>query len=460
MQWFPKPHQERGLNMIMEQGPAGLLLLPGSGKTATTLAGFTILQNARAVSKLLIIAPLRVCYSVWPLEIEKWDDFKHLSYHILHDKGKKNIPDADVYIINPEGLKWLFESGTINELGTDVLCIDESSRFKGHGSERFKMLRQHLSMFKRRWILTGTPAPQGVHDLWSQIYILDRGAALGQYITHFRKKFFNQGGFGGYEYFLKEGAFDEIMERIRPLAVMITPDDDRGLPALRIGGQWDIQVELPPKAMEQYKAVEDKFLHEVDGGTIVANNAAAAGTKCRQIANGAVYVETYDEDGLPVPDSREWWPIHDRKLQALESLVEELGGTPLLVFYEFKHDMERIQGKFDAPSISGSNAAAGERLVREFNEGKLPILLAHPASAGHGLNLQGSCHTVCWYGLTWNLEHYEQGIARVYRQGQEHPVTVYRILAKGTLDTDVAIALENKAEVQDHIMDSLREQRA
>jgi SNF2 family DNA or RNA helicase len=445
--------------MMMEQAAVGLLLDPGMGKTSTCLAAFSILKETGANKRMLIIAPLRVCYSVWPNEVIKWEEFNHLKVTILHgpDKEERLHDDSDIFLINPEGLKWFLAPGAGRPeiVSADILCVDESSKFKATNTQRFKLLRPWVPSFNRRWILTGTPIPNGILDIFGQIFILDQGATLGRYITHFRNKWFHQSGFGGYTWSPMPGAFEEITDRIRPLVLRLAAKDHLDMPDLRIGNQWDLYVDLPPKAMDIYRSVEDNFLSKLTSGAIVAANAAAAGTKCRQIANGAVYYTEEDEDGVPDITKREWELIHDEKLSALESLIEELGGAPLLIFYEYDHDRERIQDKFGFPCLTGTSPKAGDTLINQFNSGSIPALLAHPASAGHGLNLQDTCKYVCMFGLTWNLEHYIQAIGRVWRQGQQNTVTVYRILARKTLDETVAMVLEKKAVNQDTLLDDL-----
>lgn len=455
--WQPKPYQEAGIELILTQAPAGLILDPGMGKTSTVLAAFTILKEQQAVNKMLIIAPLRVCYSVWPTEAAKWAEFEDIDIGILHGPKKNEVlhEEHDIYVINPEGLKWFADNDGFNVLSADMLCVDESTRFKNTGSGRFKILRPWVPAFKRRVILTGTFAPNGLMDLFGQVFILDNGGALGRYITHYRNKWFIQSGFGGYEWTPKHNAMEEITERIAPMTMRLKASDHLDLPELRVGGQWDIHVDLPPKAMAQYKEVEGDFLSKMEGGDIVAANAAAAGTKCRQIANGAVFYTTYDDDGIPDVNRKEWVHVHDAKLDALESIVEELGQSPLLVFYEYQHDLERIQKKLKCPTLSGTSPRAADLLIQQFNRGEIPVLLAHPASAGHGLNMQEACHHVCFFGLTWDLELYDQALKRVYRQGQGFPVTVYRILARGTLDETVAERLLEKDAVQNDIYDLL-----
>lgn len=455
--WAPKPYQERALGMMMEQAAVGLFLDPGLGKTSTCLAAFSLLKELGLVNRMLIVAPLRVCYSVWPREIEKWTEFSHLRVSIIHgtpaQREKAIDCEADVYLINFEGVAWLLDDTTrrFERVGADVLCVDESSKFKSPSSQRFKALKSRVSAFKRRWILTGTPTPNGIMDLFSQIFILDGGRALGRYITHFRNKWFYQTGFGGYTWEPRPGAYDDIVERVRPLSLRLSAEDNLDLPELRVGGGWDIYVDLPRSAMDLYRTVESDFITTLGGTTIVAMNAAAAGTKVRQIANGAVYTTDLDENLVPI-SSGKWEEVHSEKISAIESLVEELGGAPLLVFYEFDHDRQRLQDKFDWPCLTGLSPEKGDRLLADFNAGRIPVLLAHPQSAGHGLNIQEFCHHVCWFGLTWNLENYQQAIARVHRQGQKNIVTVYRIIARGTKDEDVAKALLDKAVTQETIL--------
>ena len=461
-QWTPQPYQERAIGMMMEQAAVGLFLDPGLGKTSTTLAAFSILHEAGVVKRMLVIAPLRVCYSVWPKEIEKWDDFNHLTYSVIHGGPKQREAalneEADIYIINFEGLAWLLDPGEdrFDRLSADVLCVDESSKFKATNTKRFKLMRPRVASFKRRWILTGTPVPNGIMDIFGQVFLLDQGAALGRYISHFRNKWFYQSGFGGYQWDPMPGAHQQITERIKPLALRLSAADNLDLPELRVGGQWDIYVDLPKPAMDLYKQVEADFISNLNSGTIVALNAAAAGTKCRQIANGAVYYTTHDDEDIPDITRKEWEEVHTAKVDAIESIVEELGGSPLLVFYEYDHDRQRLQDKFGWPSFTGLSAKKGDSLMSEFNAGAIPVLLAHPASAGHGLNLQEACAHVCWFGLTWNLEYYQQGIDRVYRQGQDSAVTVYRILARGTLDETVAKVLLSKEREQNFILEAIK----
>lgn len=436
---------------MLGQAALGLLLDPGLGKTSISLAAFKILKSKKLAAKMLIVAPLRPAYEVWPAEIRKWANFAELTYTVVHgpDKEDRLAEDVDIYIVTPDGLVWLLADGPTRwkRQNFDILCVDESTKFKTPGTKRFKALSKHLDRFPRRWILTGTPSPNGVKDLFGQIYILDGGRSLGRYITHFMSNFFYQPNpYEKYTWALRPGAFRMITDRIAPLVYVLEAEDHLQMPELIT---TNIEVTLPEHARRAYKAVEDDFILRMDEDTIVAANAAVAGGKCRQIANGAVYV---DGDAYRV--------VHDAKLDALEDLLDELSGQPTLLLYEFHHDMERIQKRF-GPKLPclGSNLSPKRtsELVQRFNAGDLPILLGHPGSMGHGLNLQGECHHVVWFGITWNLEYYDQAIRRVYRQGQKSKtVFIYHIVGKDTLDERVLQVLGQKNKTQRDLMTALK----
>lgn len=331
--WVPKPYQFDALKFLLQNCNAGIFLDPGMGKTSTTLAAITHLRKTDHVKRVLIIAPIRPMYKVWPDEIKKWDEFRHLSHTILHgdDKNDKLNEISDIYLINPEGLKWLVQSGGLRKIDPDMLVVDESTKFKDYSTARFKLIKPHLRMFKRRIILTGEPAPNGYMDLFGQMYIVDEGNALGRFITHYRASYFFPSGYGGYDFKLQPGAAEKIQDKIRPYVMRLAAEDHLDMPELIFN---DIVVELDEKSRAIYKAFEDEFLAEVGDSVILSVNAAAAGSKCRQVANGGVY----DEHHFP-------HFIHDIKTAALNDLVEQLQGNPLLVFYEFQHDLERIKDR-------------------------------------------------------------------------------------------------------------------
>lgn len=445
-QWYPKPYQFEGIKFVLGNANCGIFLDPGMGKTSILLAAISHLRATGYTNKVFIVAPIRPMYKVWPDEIKKWDEFRHLSYTILHGKDKERNLNLvkDIYLINPEGLKWLFQMDGLNKIGADMLVIDESTKFKDYSTTRFKLMKPCLSKFKRRVILTGEPAPNGYMDLFGQCYIMDQGATLGRYITHYRARFFHQTGYGGYEWTMRKGADKEIQELIRPYVMRLAAEDHLDMPELIFN---DIFIDLPPEARNIYKQFEDNFIAEVGDATILSTNAAAIGSKCRQVANGGVYDEFHISH-----------PIHDIKTQALFDLVEQLQGNPILVAYEFQHDLERIRRVFkDAPCLTGMTGRKLEWTIDAFNKGNIPILIAHPASAGHGLNLQESCHHVCYYGLTWDLDLYHQFYKRVWRQGQpNNRVFVHRILADKTLDKTVARTLYGKDATQAAFLRGIR----
>jgi len=422
------------------------------------LAAILLLKQMHLINKVLVIAPLRVCYSVWPREIQKWRDFSGLTISVLHgtDKDGALAAPADIYVINPEGLAWLMEGKRFKQAGFDVLVIDESSKFKHTDTLRFRLLKPHLKSFRRRWILTGTPAPNGLMDLFGQVYIMDEGAALGRYITHYRNEFFNATGFGGYTWELKDGAAETIYERLRPYVLRLAAKDYLELPE-RV--ENIIKVTLPPKSRKAYDQMEQVMLAELANGEVVtALGAAAATMKCRQLANGGLYRQL---DIAPAVNSDRWQDFHTAKTDAILDLVEELNGSPLLVAYDFEHDRHRLLAALgkDTPWIGGGTTPkASAEIERLWNAGKIPVLLGHPQAMGHGLNLQGSCGHVAWHSLTWDLELYQQFTQRVLRQGNTNKrVVVHHIIAEDTIDEVVLRALRTKDRTQGSLLNALKD---
>lgn len=462
--WTPAPYQVDGVRIQIQQASAGLLLDPGLGKTSISLASMKILLQRGFASKILVTAPLQPVFSTWPAELNKWVDFQNLTWTILHDdhgKGKvENLKlDVQIYLINPAGLKWLLAQP--NRPKFDVLCVDESTDYKDTRTQRFKFLKQLVQEAKYKWILTGTVVPNGLEDLFGQVYILDQGSALGRYITHYRMKYFDV-DYTGYKYRPKPGAFDQIVAAVKPLVLRLKAEDHLKMPKLM---KVTRTVTLPPAVMKMYKAVEDQFFLDLKEHKIVAANSAVAGGKCRQIANGAVYTHHYldlDEASSDQIIENEETPayvvMHDEKLDNLERLVAELSGAPLLVAYEFMHDRDRILSRFPDAGVIGSGVSRKKRqeAIDAFNAGKLQMLLGHPASMSLGLNLQDACHHVAWFGIPWNLLHHDQLIARVYRQGQrEGSVYVYYIVAERTKDEEVCTVLQIKDHNQQSLHDAL-----
>ncbi len=447
--WNPHNYQSKGITLLttQEDGGAGLGIDPGMGKTTIAMAAQLVLRKAGYATKMLVVAPLKPTYDTWPHEKDKWEDFTHLSVGVLHGPRKDNTieEDHDIYAVNPEGLVWLFKNHSSFIDSIDILCVDESTKFKNSTSKRFRLLKKHLHRFKYRWILTGTMTPNGLEDLFGQVYIMDLGATLGKYITHYRNTYFYPSGFGGYKYKPHEGAHEQIAMLVGPKLLSLDAEDYLEMPdfikVLR-------EVTLPKEAMELYKEVEKEFIANFNGSTILAANAAAAGTKCRQVSNGAVFVK-----------DKEWTPVHNAKIEALEEIVEETNGLPLLVLYEFTHDRERIMeflGK-DAFCITGVTGAKLHHATAKFNTGQLKYLVAHSGSL-HGLNIQGACYHMVWFGVTWNLENYIQTVWRLYRQGQLSKIVMcYILVAKGTLDERVVKVLDHKEEDQDKLKQLFKE---
>ena len=440
--WEPHPFQLRAMSLMLSQSSLGLLLDPGMGKTATWLGAFTTLKQLGYVDKMLVIAPLKPMYGTWPVEIDKYEEFAHLTWCFLHGGSKDwhiENTEADIYLVNPEGIQWL--SNHRSFLGRiDVLCVDESTKFKSSASKRFKAMRSVFPRFSRRWIGTGTPSPNGLEDLFGQIYILDGGNALGKYVTHFRDKWFYTKPYDPYNYLPLPHAFDEITTAIAPLVLQLSAEDYLTLPKLQI---VDKLVTLPSPVMRLYKELEEEYIIELPTGTeVVAPTDAAAGVKCRQICNGAVYTDTNART-----KRHEYEELHSEKLDMLDELLEEIGEHPTLIVYEFQHDYQRIaQRHLDWPCLTGMSGECLQNMIARFNEGKIPRLLIQSSQA-HGLNIQGNCSHMIWFGITWNWEDYKQMVDRLYRQGQSASmVLVYRILATGTLDITVAERLKYKME--------------
>lgn len=440
MKWEPQLHQRKALKFVLERPAAGLLLDPGLGKTSTMLAALKLLEM-----RALVIAPLRVCYEVWPREIEKWDNFHELRCVLLHGRKKELAlhEDADLYCINPEGLPWLVPQWPRLLDAPTVLIVDESTKFKHSQTQRFRLLKQILPYFDRRYILTGTPVPNGLLDLFGQIYILDLGQALGRFITAYRNRFFYQTGFGGYEWRIRPGADEEIFSLVKPIALRLDAQDYLEMPPVVTA---DVEAAMSQNDRRRYFALETQFFLELGDNEVTAVNSGALSIKLRQFAGGFIYGEGKTTHAL-----------HETKLDMLQELLEEISGQPTLVAYQFQHEGEAIGEKLDAPRIGGGVPPRQTRkLIEQWNAGALPVLLVHPAAAGHGLNLQAGGRHLIWYSLPWDQEHYDQLLRRLWRQGQTKPVHQYHLLIKDTIDEIVLKALKHKTKVQDAFLSSLK----
>lgn len=448
--YTPKAFHTEAIKFLLMNSNAGLFFDPGLGKTGIVLAALLVLKQRGLFKRAVVVAPRRVCHDVWPKERNKWTDFQPLSVSVLHGPKKDELlrtTTADICCITSEGLQWLVDPAhdRLEQLGADVLVVDESSFFRHTTSKRFKTLKELLPRFKRRMILTGTPAPRSYEDLFPQIFILDMGGALGRYITHYRAKYFNDVGFGYPDWRLRPGAGKEINERIKPLVLRGDQVDHLDMPALIHNV---VAIDLPPAVRATYDQFERQFYVDIGGHEIMAANAAVAGNKLRQVANGFVYDLNHNAVVL-----------HDLKIEALESIVSELQGKPALVLYEYNEDLARIKAALGGPPHIGDGTTdkQASQYNDDFNAGNIPVLLAHPASAGHGLNLQGSSQHVIWFGPTWDLERHQQAVQRVWRQGNTHDrVFVHTIVARDTVEDRVAQVLATKDATQRALLNSLK----
>lgn len=449
MKFIPHEYQAHAIERIINTPYIALLLEMGLGKTVSTLTAIDLLlHDYFEVERVLVIAPLRVADDTWAREIEKWDHLQHLRISKVlgsADQRRRALrADADIWVINRENVEWL-----VGELGTgwnfDMVVIDESSSFKNHQSKRFRALRRVRPMIKRVVELTGTPAPNSLMDLWPQIYLLDQGERLGKTMTGFRDRYFVPGARSGhivYDWKQKREAEQRIYEAIGDIAVSMKSEDWLELPE-KI--DRTVPIRLSKEARDLYKKLERDLLIEYSDADIVAQTAAVLSNKLLQMASGAVYDE---ERGVKL--------IHDAKLDALEDIIEAAQGKPVMVFYNYKHSLDRLQKRFPEARIL-RKGKDGLEDIRAWNNDEIPLLLLHPQSAGHGLNLQeSSCQTVVWYDLIWSLEYEQQANARVYRQGQIHRIVVMRLVAEGTMDEDAVAALERKATGQEELMQAVK----
>lgn len=447
MKFIPHKYQDIAINKIYDTPRAGLFLDMGLGKTVITLTAIEdLINNQFEISKVLVIAPLRVAEDTWSKESEKWDHLRHLKISKIlgsqSERRKALAKDADIYVINRENVVWLTnELSTIGNGWTfDMVVIDELSSFKSPKAQRFKALRKYITRSARVVGLTGTPAPNGLIDLWSQVYLLDGGERLGRTVTGFRERYFTPGQRNQttiFNYKPKPEAEQSINEKIADICISMKAEDWLDMPE-RID---NIQaVKLSVKEMKEYQDFErDSFIQFMEG-EITAASAAALTNKLLQYSNGAMYL----------PDG-DYVKTHDKKLDMLEELIDVSSGKPILCFYSYKHDLERIKKKFPfAKKLENSKD------ITDWNNGEIQLLLAHPAGAGHGLNLQAGGNIIVWFGLTWSLELYQQANARLYRQGQTQAVIIHHLITEGTVDEKVLDSLQGKKDVQDDLLESLK----
>ena len=421
----------------------------GLGKTSITLTALSdLLFDSFEVRRILVVAPLRVAKNTWSAEIEKWDHLKDLKYSVAVGTAAERLSalkkQADIYIINRENVQWLIaESGVPFDF--DMVVVDELSSFKNHQTKRFKALMKVRPKVKRIVGLTGTPSSNGLMDLFAEFRLLDMGERLGRFIGQYRTAYFQPDKRNGqiiFSYKPLPGAEKQIYDKISDITISMKSTDHLQMPQL-ISTKYEVR--LSEKEREKYDSLKSDLVLELTDGEITAANAASLSGKLSQMANGAIY-----------DDKQEAIEIHSRKLDALEDIIESMNGSPLLVAYWFRHDLERISERLNSLHIPFSKLDTMASIKR-WNSGEMPVALIHPASAGHGLNLQSGGSALVWFGLTWSLELYQQTVARLWRQGQEsETVVVQHIITKGTIDERIMKALELKDTSQSALIDAVK----
>lgn len=458
--WKPAKYQDTAVEWLLEREAAALFLDPGLGKTSITLEA---VRRTIDEGPVLVFAPLFVATTVWNSEwpnseLRKWKNFKDLKSLVLHGKDKaKHVVegDADLFVINYDGIPWLLESGALKVLFQRFkklrLVMDELSKLKHSNTKRFKQLRPWFPRFRRRWGLTGSPAANGLLDLFGQMYAVDLGKSLGPFITHYRTKYFVPSGYMGYQWTPMEDSEDRIFKAISSTALSMKAEDHLDLPSLVID---NIFVDLDDKARKIYDEFEDELMALIDGHEVTASNAGVASMKCRQIASGAVY----SGDGA----QRKVIDVHDLKLEALQNLIDELQGQPLIIAYEFNTDLEKLKkllGKKLAVIGGGLTPETIQDTLRAWGDGTIDYLAIQPAAGAHGLDgLQRRGSHLAWYTLTWNYEHYDQLIRRLRRRGSTASrVVSHHLLARNTLDESVLGVISQKGKRQGALFDALKD---
>lgn len=449
MVFIPHNYQQYCIDTALALQKLGLFLDMGLGKTVIILTVVKeLIYNRFSVKNVLIIAPKKVAEGTWSKEKEKWEHTKSLRISLVMGNKNKRIralnTPADLYIINRDNVTWLVDYYR-NDWPYDMVVIDESSSFKSHKTKRFRALASVLPHIHRIIELTGTPSPNSLEDLWAQLYLLDKGERLGKKFTQFREIYFNPGDRGKsiiYNYRAKSGSEESILAKISDICISMKAEDYLQLPEITYN---DMPVILDERAKKNYQELEREMVLALpDEEEISVASAAALSNKLLQLSNGAVYTE-----------DRSYQIVHNCKMEAFLEMVESLNKSPALVFYNYRHDKERILEALSSMKLS-VRVLSSTQDEEDWNQGKIHILLAHPASAAYGLNLQQGGHHIIWFGLTWNYELYAQACKRLHRQGQINRVFVHHLVCKGTRDEDVANALTQKADVQNHVMESLK----
>ena len=443
MRYVAHNYQNYAKDFILAHKVSALFLDCGLGKTITTLTAINeLMYDSFEISKVLIIAPLRVAQSTWKEEIEKWDHLNLLRYSIAVGDEKERIralkQNSDIYIINRENVDWLVTKSEI-DFNFDMLIIDELSSFKSHTSKRFKSLLKIRPYFERVVGLTGTPSSNGLMDLWAEFRVLDLGERLGRYITHYRNEYFlpdKRNGAVIFSYKPQPNAEERIYRRLADMTISMKSTEYLKMPELILN---DIEINLDEEDQIKYKKFKKEMVMTIQEKEIDAINAASLSNKLIQLANGSIY-----------DDDKKFYEIHNKKLDKLEEIIESANGKPVLVAYWFKADKERIEKRFKVREIK----TAGD--IKQWNKGMIDLALIHPASAGHGLNLQSGGSTLVWFSLTWSLELYQQTNARLYRQGQKNTVVIHHLITKNTIDEDIMKSLKRKDKTQESLMRAVK----
>lgn len=449
MRYSPHEYQRYATEYIETHPVAAVLLDMGLGKTSITLTALNnLLFDSFEVRRILVIAPLRVARNTWGAEIEKWDHLDGLHYSVAVGTETERLSalrkQADIYLINRENVQWLISESGI-PFDFDMVVIDELSSFKNHQTKRFKALMKVRPKVKRIVGLTGTPSSNGLMDLWAEFRLLDMGERLGRFIGQYRTSYFRpdkQNGQVVFSYKPLPGAEKQIYSRISDITISMKSTDHLRMPKL-INSRYTVY--LSEKENSRYAELKEELVLQLPDGEVTAANAASLSGKLSQMANGAVYT-----------DAGETVPVHERKLDALEDIIEAANGKPVLVAYWFRHDLERISERLQKLKIPYARLET-DGSIRKWNAGEIPVALIHPASAGHGLNLQSGGNTLVWFGLTWSLELYQQTVARLWRQGQaSETVVVQHIITKDTIDERIMKALSEKDTTQAALIDAVK----
>jgi SNF2 family DNA or RNA helicase len=437
-------YQLKAIEHIQKYPNKALWMDMGLGKTISTLTAIVDLMDRFDCLQVLIIAPRRVAHTTWPTEIESWEHTKALSYQVIKGTPSQRLEQIkcfkDLHIVSRDLVEWLVDVWG-SKWPYDMVVIDEASSFKSNKANRFKALRRALPYIQRMVQLTGTPSSNGLLDIWPQLYLLDQGKRLGKTFSRYRAQYFDHDYFK-YKWWPKAGSEQLIYTKLSDICLTLSAEDYLQMPK-RIDNV--ISIDLTEKEREQYKVFEHEFLLKLESESVVAVNSAVLANKLLQYCNGALYLESTND--------KPYQEIHNHKLDALEAIIDELQGEPVLVAYNFKSDLIRLKKRFkNAVTLDDV-----DDILERWNAGDIPILLAHPASAGHGLNLQKGGNNIVWFGLNWSLELYQQFNARLYRQGQAKPVFIHHLVVTNSVDQTVMKAVKGKHKIQSALLNALKD---